>query len=247
MIRLSSSPHEEMPTPDHPSSNRASARLRLLEKLVLVLIVSNFGLGVFSLYLLNKIDGQYSKLIDESVSQLSAMQTLTARSIEAFRASGRSLLEAPAGARNQAILEGRRTAERDRALRRKILDQSWPANEQARLEFQEAGERFSAATAEILRLADSGQMAAASAWRETSVRPAYDRYLNAITAVADALEEETLQSNYDYTTKTGSHSAMVLSLAGWLVIILLGLLLATLVFVLMLLLLFRGSEIGDIP
>src|SRR3954467_15643781 len=62
-----------------------SSTLRRLRILVIALLCSNIGLGLFGFYVLREIDRKYSRLIAETVPSLNELQTITATSIEAMR------------------------------------------------------------------------------------------------------------------------------------------------------------------
>ncbi|MEY4941254.1 MAG: hypothetical protein RIQ93_2989, partial [Verrucomicrobiota bacterium] len=69
-----------LPTPDRRP-------LRQLKFLIVALTLSNMGLGLFSFFLLRSLNRDYSQLLGQSVSQLNRFQTLTARSVDAMRAT----------------------------------------------------------------------------------------------------------------------------------------------------------------
>src|SRR5205814_8803362 len=74
-----------MARPTSSSLHDQSSTLRQLKLLVVVLVLSNIGLGIFSFYLLRSVDRTYSDLIDRSVPVLNDLQTLTALAVRAMR------------------------------------------------------------------------------------------------------------------------------------------------------------------
>jgi hypothetical protein len=222
--------------------------VRQLKVLVLLLIVSNIGLGIFSFYLLRKIDRDYSELIGRSVPLLNDLQTLTALSAQAMRTTGPSLLDAPAERRAAAMQQTQAMLAREQRFRTHVFAREWlTPSPEGKPACVKAGDAFAAAAAEVVRLFAAGDTAGAGRLREEKLRPAFDDYQNALTHAADVLEAESLRTNDTFSTKTGSMSTVVLGLSGWPVILLVGLLVLTVLFVLVLMLLFRGSGIHDAP
>jgi len=115
------------------------------------------------------------------------------------------------------------------------------------VEFQKSGEAFTTLSGRVLDLVAAGQLDEAKKFRDAQLRPAFDRYRIAITKAADAIEAVSLQANADFTEQTGSMSHVLLGVASWPVIVIVGLLLFTAAFVLGLMILFRGREMNDMP
>ena len=55
-----------------------ASTVRQLKWLVAILIASNIGLGLFSVYVLREVDRNYSTLVTQAVPSLNELQTLTA-------------------------------------------------------------------------------------------------------------------------------------------------------------------------
>ena len=79
------------------------------------------------------------------------------------------------------------------------------------------------------------------------MRPAFERYQNAITRIADLLLDESKAVNDNFTAQTSRLSAIVISVASWPVIVLVGLLLITAIFVIVMMVAFRGKDLVDAP
>src|SRR4051812_15169389 len=79
----------------HQPLDQSAATLRQLKLVVILLVVSNIGLGVFSFYLLRTLDRRYSSLIGDTVPILADLRELTADVADAHRANGRIFLNAP--------------------------------------------------------------------------------------------------------------------------------------------------------
>ena len=231
-----------------PGSPDHAATLRRMNILVVLLVISNIVTGVLSVYLLRKVDRRYSELIMHSVPVLNDLQTLTAQSTEAMRATNPVFFRDATEKLEPALQLGRASLEADRNLRDKLLKAEWlPETSAKRLEFQQAGEAFTRLGAEVLGLFKAGKSNEAIRVREESLHPAFEKYQRAITKIADLLQDESMVANNDFSAKTSSLSTIVLGVAGWPLIVLMGLLLLTVCFVVVLMFVFRGKELGDMP
>jgi hypothetical protein len=229
-----------------PSAHAST--LRRMNILVALLVVSNIATGIFSVYLLRKVDARYSDLIAHTVPVLNDLQTLTANSALVMRGTNPAKFAESAGQVELAVQRGRTAIETDRALRARLLQADWlPETTDKRKEFQSAGDAFSGQAEGILKLFAAGQGAQAAQLREGSLFPVFERYQQATTKVADLLQDESMATNSELTAKTSSLSAVVLGVAGWPIIVMTVLLLLTVCFVLVLMFIFRGKELGDAP
>jgi hypothetical protein len=228
-------------------SDQASS-LRSLKRLVVLLVVSNLALGVFSVYLLRTVDRRYSELVDRSVPVLNDLQTLTALSANVMHRTGTVLLNAPAEKRAAMLRDARTALDQDRDLRNRLFKADWLSSRpEGKLEFKKAGDDFTQVASELLRQATGGQTAEAREFRERSLRPAFERYQSVTTLVADLLEAESQQTNLDYTARTNSLSNLVLGLAGWPLLVFVALLLLVVVLVIAMMVAFRGKDLADAP
>ena len=236
MARLASYPNDHAPS------------LRNLKLLVIVLAISNILIGAFSVYLLRGVDQRYSELVDRTAPVLNDLQTLTAKSVEAMRGTNPVFFGATGDKMESAVKHGRGALEVDRALRSKQVAATWlPATSAKRTEFQRSGDAFTAAGGKVLDLFAAGQGAEAVRVREDVMRPAFERYQNAITRIADLLLDESKAVNDNFTAQTSRLSAIVISVASWPVIVLVGLLLITAIFVIVMMVAFRGKDLVDAP
>jgi hypothetical protein len=226
-----------------------SARsLRQMKLVVAILIASNLGLGVFSFFLLRKIDRQYSSLIVHSVPVLNDLQTLTAASIDAMRLTNPDLFTPPVGPKKDLPARARAALEKDRAVRARILTQEWLASggkERATLE--QAGSEFSRLSEKALGLLLEAKLEEADRYRETTLRPVFERYITAVTTAADSLNTESARMNEELSGRVGGSTLWILGLASWPMLLTGALLLFVAVFVLVLMFLFRGKQLDDVP
>lgn len=236
-----------MAKPPSSSLHDQSATVRQLKLLVIVLVLSNIGLGLFAFFLLRTIDRQYSDLIGRSVPVLNGLQTLTATSMQAMRATNPLLFEGAGGQRPQRVQEAAVAFAADRDARKALLTSEWAAAEAERAQLQGAGEGFTQLGSELLAHLAAGRMAEAARLREVRLRPAFDRYVAIASKAADVLEAESRRLNDTVSAKTGSMSTVVLGVASWPLVVLVALLLLTALFVVVLMVLFRGREMSDMP
>lgn len=236
-----------MARPASSSFNDHSATVRQLKLLVVALVLSNIGLGLFAFYLLRGMDRQYSDLIGRSVPVLNSLQTLTARSMQAMRASNPVPFEGESARRDALVQQARTALEADLGLRNEILKSDWVGASAERAELQAAGESFTKVAGDVIGHYAAGRIADAARLRESELRRVFDRYIAATTKAADVIETDSQRINDDVSARTGSMAKWVLGVASWPIVALLGLLLLTAIFVLVLMVLFRGREMSDMP
>ena len=228
--------------PEHEKS-----MLRQLKIIIVVLVLSNIALGCFGFYFLRAIDRKYSDLIDLAVPTLNDMQTLTAVSGDAMRATRPVLFGETTQSRTEAAQKARLALERDRTLRNSILKREWLTRDtDERVDFQNAGEDFTRAAAGVIGLLEAGQATDARQRREQSLRPAFNRYVTATTKAADVLEAQSMKTSDLFTAKTVSLSKVMLALGSWPVMMMGIFLMITAVFIIAVLLkvfIFREESI----
>ena len=224
-----------------------SATVRQLKLLIVVLVLSNIGLGLFSFFLLRAIDKQYSELIGKSVPVLNSLQTVTARAMEAMRTTNPNSVAAVEGRRGQQHQEASMALARDRDLRNEVLRAEWAGAAKEREEFKQTGEAFTKLATEVVAHLAAGRTNEAMQLREGRLRGAFDHYILAATKAADVLEADSERMNLSVSAKADNMSTLLLGIASWPIIVLIGLLLITALFVVVLMVLFRGREMSDTP
>lgn len=117
----------------------------------------------------------------------------------------------------------------------------------AQAELQSVGDRFSDSARELIGLLEAGRMSEAARYREDIVRGLFERYVVVITKSADLVQDESLRLSGSLTDNTDHMSNLVLGIASWPVLLLGGLLVLTAGFVVVLMILFRGREMNDVP
>jgi hypothetical protein len=230
-----------------PPGDQATT-LRNLKVLVVLLVVSNILVGVLGVYLLRLVDRRYSELITLTVPVLNDLQTLTAKSVATMRSTNPIFFDNLGAQLESAIQRGQAQFDAERNLRAKLLAAQWlPASSAKRTEFQQAGDAFTRLGGEVLARYAAGQMAAASRLREETLRPAFERYQAAVTDISDVLFAESKLTSDDFTARTSHLTTIVLGVASWPVIVLIGLLMVTVAFVVAMMIAFRGKDLADTP
>lgn len=231
-----------------PAAHHQTGTIKQLKLLVFLLVISNLALGGYSFFLLRKTDRTYSGLIDQAIPVLNDLQALTAGALDAMRATNGSLFVGTSDQQIAAAQRARREVAEDTELRTKLLRTEWMANGRiAQTELRHAGDQFTTLAGELIGLFEAGRTAEATRYREEKLRSAFERYVAVITKAADFVQDECLRLSGTLTDRTDHLSTLVLGFASWPVLLLGGLLILTAGFVIVLMILFRGREMNDVP
>lgn len=231
-----------------PGSPDHAATLRRMNFLVVLLVVSNIATGVFSVFLLRKVDARYTELIGQSVPALNDLRELMTDAVVAMRSTNPRHFTGAGAVPAEALQNARQRLATEQKFRTELLrEHSFSDAPKDRAAIQANGEEFSRMSAELSRLYAAGNFTEAARLREEKILPLFDEYVAAIGKAADVVEAQSLAANKDYTAKTHSLTAIVLGVAGWPLIVMVVLLLLTVCFVVVLMFVFRGKELGDMP
>lgn len=237
-----------MVNPSQSDRRDQSSTVRTLKLLVMVMVLSNVALGVFSFYLLRSMDRRYSDLIEHAVPLLSDLQEVTVKTTEAMRATDPMLFGTVAEQRDMAVGRARLRLESERLLREKVLGAEWPAALTAgKDELRQTGQEFTKRSAELVALYAAGNSADAGRLRETVLRPVFDRYIGQATKASDFVENNSLRLSGDYSAKIGSSANWILGLSSWPILVVIALLIATALFIGVLMIAFRGKDLSEAP
>ena len=232
----------------YPGSPDHAATLRRMNFLVVLLVLSNIATGLFSVYLLRKVDDRYTELIGQSVPALNDLRELMSDTVAAMRSTNpRNFVGASVKpAESQQAMRQRLAVEE--MFRGEVLKASgFGVVPQDRAAIETTGAEFGRVAEELFRLYAAGNAAEATRLRDEKLLPVFDHYVAAIGKAADVIETRSLTASSDYTARTHSLTAVVLGVAGWPLIVMIGLLLLTVCFVVVLMFVFRGKELGDMP
>ena len=222
--------------------------LRNLKRLVVLLVVSNIAMGIFGVYLLRAVDKRYSELLNRSVPVMNDLQGVTAQSAMAMISIGPTLFNAPAKTRADLLQRAQQAIKQDRDERTRVLaNDRLPSFPEGSVALRQSGDAFTENSLAVLKLFADGKVEEAGRLRAEGVRPAFERYLEEVTKLADVLETESQRTNADYTARTSSLSTVMLGLASWPLVILGGLLILVAVLVVAMMVAFRGKDLADAP
>jgi len=222
--------------------------LRRLKALAIVLVLSNFLLGAFSVYLIQRTDRDYSLLINESVPALyegrhvgQQMGIVYRSIIAALITQDPAVCAAQVERAKQALAKGKEL--REQLLQLDMLQK----NPSLAGELKEAGEAFAQAAAEILPRITPEDSADAERVRLDHMQALYERHIASLEKIATMAAGHAELSSEAYSDLSRSRSELVLGLASWpllLAAVIVGL---TIVIVVVMLVVFRQAVIGDEP
>jgi hypothetical protein len=236
-----------MPQPASNPNAQAST-LRNLKVLVVLLVFSNIFVGALSVYLLRAVDKRYTNLVNQAVPVLNDLREMMTDTVAAMSSTNPMIFDGSEANRPAEIKAMQEALATERQFRLNLLKNDNLTDEPADREaLQKTGDAFGQALTEVAQLYVAGKDAEAARLREEKVRSAFNQRLAAIGKAADAVESMSLGVSKDYTARTNSLSTIVLGVASWPVILLFGLLLLTAVFVIAMMIAFRGKDLSDMP
>lgn len=220
---------------------------RNLKILVVVLVLSNLFTGLLSVYLLRNLDGRYGDLVRHSSGLMNDLQTVTADAAVAMRRTDPFFFQNVNGQQlATAIRTAKSAIDEDQLLRASVLKRAWsPRLKSQHEQLEQAGTDFTWSAEKVVGLFAEGRAEEATRIRQQELRFAFERYLAITTAVADALLDDTKRVSQSYSDESQVSSHVMLSFASWPVLLALAVLLATFVFVVSLIILFRRRELAD--
>jgi hypothetical protein len=188
-------------------------RLRFV--LFLALLASNLLIGVISLLYLRSMEQRYATLFDRSVPIVNHLRTLT-RELGSVQRLARRISD-PGNEPAWAELLPRMADESDQAQKHAIeisglgsLGQSPHAAIISRTgqDYDEKVDRF-------LAMARAGQIADLNRYNSETLRPAYDKYMDALDATGKYVEREGSDLRARYAQDSRLFGGFLLAFAGW--------------------------------
>jgi hypothetical protein len=233
-------------SPSHPNDQASS--LRNLKLLVVVLAASNLLIGALGVYLLRSVDQRYSELVGHSVPALNDLRELMSDTVAAMRATNPRYFVGPGVNPARALQDARERLAAEQKFRAAVLrDPDTTGNREDHAAIQKLGDEFESVATEISQIYSKGSPVDVARLRDEKLLPVFDQYIVAIGRAADRIEATSLTTSKVYSSKTNTLSAVVLSVASWPVLVLALLLLVTAVFVIAMMIAFRGKDLADAP
>jgi hypothetical protein len=231
-----------MSKPAIPAPPAHVITIRRMKSLVLLLILSNVATGLFSVYLMRAVDQRYSTLIDRSVPVLNDLRELMTDAVQAMRTTNPTVVGNGGGGPDMVVAMRTALATAQRFCADMLAKGEFKDEPASGATLGAKSEAFNLASEEVVSQYVAGDPIAANRIREAKLRPAFDQYMAAISGAADAVEARSLAASRDYTNRTKSFSTMVMGMAGWPLLLLMGLLLLTTTFLIVLTFVFRSRE-----
>jgi hypothetical protein len=188
-------------------------RLRFV--LILALLASNLIVGVLSLFFLRSMDRRYSALFDRSVPLINNLRTLT-RELSSVQRLARRISD-PKNETDWASLlqqmdEGSNSAKAHAVEISGMELLNGTRHVGAMVRF---GREYDDKVDEFLALARAQKIAEANQYNIDMLRPAYDRYMDALDAVASFVEREGSDQRVRYAEESRLFGGFLLAFAGW--------------------------------
>jgi hypothetical protein len=188
-------------------------RLRFV--LILALLASNLLVGVLSLLFLRSVDQRYAALLDRSVPLINNLRTLT-RELSGVQRLARRISDpkneaawAPLLAQMDAASESAKAHAIEVGAMISFKDSPQvPAVARFGRDYDEKVDHF-------LALARAEKIAEANQYNSEVLRPAYDRYMDALDNVANAVEREGNDLRHRYAADSRLFGGFLLAFAGW--------------------------------
>ena len=188
-------------------------RLRFL--LILALLASNLIVGVLSLFFLRSMEQRYSALFDRSVPLINNLRTLT-RELSGVQRLARRISD-PKNETNWTALVQQMDESSNSAKAHameisgmELLKESRHVGEMLRF-----GRDYDDKVDQFLVLARAERIAEASQFNVDTLRPAYDRYLDALDGVASFVEREGSNLRVRYAQDSRMFGGFLMAFAGW--------------------------------
>ncbi|SDR75420.1 MCP four helix bundle domain-containing protein [Opitutus sp. GAS368] len=188
-------------------------RLRFV--LILALLASNLLVGVLSLLFLRSMEQRYAALLDRSVPLINNLRTLT-RELSGVQRLARRISDPqnePAWASLLNQMKDASDSAKAHAFEISAMESLKDSRHVATMarfgrEYDDKADRF-------LALARAGKIAEANQYNVEVLRPAYDRYMDAVDDAANYVEREGVDLRARYAEDSRLFGGFLLAAAGW--------------------------------
>jgi hypothetical protein len=222
--------------------------LRRLRMFVVVLAISNVGLGLFSVLALKKLDQEYSYLIGSSVPLLNELRATDRDASKLYLAIIAGLVTRDPVKCDNALKQAAYYLEHGSLDRTQVtLANLLKQNPALATELRGAGEAYERSVRALLPRVTPENTADAERDRVEDLQRVYNRYAAAMRDVSVFVTNSAEASSSNYSSETWRRSLLVLGFAGWPVILAIAIVALTVTIMAVTLLLFRSSDSGDGP
>ncbi len=190
--------------------------MRRLRLLVAVLVLSNCALGVFSVFLLRKLDQDYTVLFDQTLPLMSQLRAAGRENTDAYRALVTGLVEVDPALCAEATIRARQALSRGRAARVRLAQSPVLRQKPGLLnEMEEAGAGFEAIAENLLPRLTAEASPASERIHFELLEKALERSRAANRALQDYVEERSQALSDTISGEVRTRSALVLGVASW--------------------------------
>jgi hypothetical protein len=163
-----------------------------------------------------------------------------------MRLTNAAQLTGPAQDSTKVVANARKALEDVRACQARVLQLEWVvAAHPLQPDLQAAGDSFLRTAGNVVAHYAAGRAVEAVRIRDQLLRPEFDRYLASIAKVGDSIEEESRKAGQDVSERARFMSNVVLSFAGWPVMLLVGMLVIAVAFVFVLMMFLRQDGLSS--
>ena len=189
-------------------------RLRFV--LILALLASNLLVGVLSLFFLRSMEERYATLFDRSVPLINNLRTLT-RELGGVQRLARRITESQnATAVTAPLLKQLNDASdsaKAHALEISAMESLKDSRHVATMAY--FGREYDEKVDQFLALATVNKITEANQFNIDVLRPAYDRYMDAVDDAANYVEREGVDLRARYAADSRLFGGFLLAAAGW--------------------------------
>lgn len=188
-------------------------RLRFV--LILALLASNLLVGVLSLFFLRSMEQRYAALFDRSVPLINNLRTLT-RELGGVQRLARRISD-PVNETAWAPLLKQMNEASDSAKAHALEISAMESLKDSRhvATMARFGREYDDKVDQFLALAGAGKIAECNQFNIDVLRPAYDRYMDAVDDAANFVEREGIDLRARYAQDSRLFGGFLLAAAGW--------------------------------
>jgi hypothetical protein len=188
-------------------------RLRFV--LFIALLASNLLIGVVSLVYLRSMETRYAALFERSVPIVNHLRTLT-RELSSVQRLARRISDPDNEKAWAELLPQMTSGSKD--AHRHAMDITTMGSLAGTVHAEvitKTGHEYNRLVETFIGMAQAGKIAAADEFNVTTLRPAYDQYMEVLDAAGNFVERESSDLRARYAEDTRLFGGMLLAFAGW--------------------------------